>query len=396
MNKVFRFIRRCRSIVLKMKNNIAGKMKYGAFLSEPGKVKTSSTGIVIILHEAKFGGAPLLGLHMANKYKEMGFAVHIVSLKYGEMIPQCSQICPVQVCVYKKAMKKLVKNLRDNNYTIAICNSAVTGWVVPILKNEGITTISLVHELPGVIHYLRAEKDIKLLCRISDKVIFPATYVFNQIKKEFGAITAPVKVYHQGLFAKPDFTISKKDARAELRNIYGIDDTKNLYINVATINARKGFDLFVKMSEIHPDSIFLWVGDGENSKFGKKVLSGVKRKDNLLLPGYIRDRRLMTIIYSAATALLLTSREEPFGSIVLEAFANKTPVVAFDQCGGYVDIVHSGITGALANPYDVNDMLQKAKKLSENKENYIKIANNCYAIAMNADFSEYCRKVIEE
>lgn len=394
MHKIIRFIRQCRGVVSKLQNRIFGRKKFYKYLSRPEKV---NAGVVVIVHEAKLGGAPLLGLYMAKSYIEMGLSVDIISLKYGDMIPQFAEICPVQVCVSRREMEKIVSVLRGCNYKIAICNGVAVSQIVPYLKQEGIKVISLVHELPGVIHYLRTEKELRLLCRIADKIVFPASYVLNEIEKEFGKVSVPVEIYHQGLFAKPEVFITKENARVELKKLYNIDICGKLYINVATINERKGFDLFVQMADLEPDSIFLWVGDGADSLFGGSILKKRSSEhDNLVLLDYISDKRIMTIIYAAATALLLTSREEPFGSVVLEAFANRTPVVAFDHCGGYIDVVRPEFTGDLAEPYNINDMLEKANRLFANTTHYNEVINNCYKLAMKSDFSQYCKKVIGE
>lgn len=389
-------LRRLRSSIRKRRSSIWDKKRYSEYLSLPEECSMNSGGVVIVLHEARLGGAPLLGLNMAKEYRAMGYSVDVISLRYGEMIPGLAEICPVQVCLYESDLIKTVKELRRKNYTTVLCNSAATGWVLPYFDSEGFRSISLVHELPGVIHYLGIEDDVKMLCNDSDKVVFPSSYVLQKIEEEFGKIHSMTEIYHQGLFAKPSFTITKEAARKELKSIFGIDVEKNLFINVATINKRKGFDLFVEMADLDQDSIYLWVGDGADSRFGSSVLSRKSgERGNLILPGYISDKRTMTVIYSAATALLLTSREEPFGSVVLEAFANKTPVIAFDHCGGYIDVVRPGETGDLVEPYDIHEMIQKARKLGENDVYYRKIVENCYNMAQEASFDNYCKRLIE-
>lgn len=395
MDLVLHQLKKLRSSVCKRKSSLLDKKRYSEYLSLPEECSTNNGGLIIVLHEARLGGAPLLGLNMAKEYRAMDYSVDVISLRYGEMIPELAEICPVQVCLYKSDLIKTAKELRKKNYTTVLCNSAATGWVLPYFKDEGFRLISLVHELPGMIHCLGIEDDIKMLCNDSDKVVFPSSYVLQKIEEEFGGIYSTTEIYHQGLFAKPSFTITKDTARKELESSFGIDTKKKLFINVATINRRKGFDLFVEMADLDQDSIYLWVGDGADSKFGSGVLSRKSsERSNLILPGYISDKRMMTVIYSAATALLLTSREEPFGSVVLEAFANKTPVVAFNLCGGYTDVVRPGQTGDLVEPYDTHEMIQKAKKLSEDDVNYRKIVENCYNTAREASFDNYCKRLL--
>jgi glycosyltransferase involved in cell wall biosynthesis len=49
--------------------------------------------------------------------------------------------------------------------------------------------------------------------------------------------------------------------------------------------------------------------------------------------------------------LVLPSRQEPFGTVLAEAMAVGTPVVATDV-GGLAEVVDDGVTGALVAPGD--------------------------------------------
>ena len=196
MNRVLHQLRRLRSSIRKRKSSIWDKRKYSEYLSLPEECSTNSDGVVIVLHEARLGGAPLLGLNMAKEYRPIGYSVDVISLRYGEMIPGLAEICPVQVCLYKSDLIKIVKELRRKKYTTVLCNSAATGWTLPYFKDKGFRTISLVHELPGVIHYLGIEDDIKMLCNDSDKVVFPSSYVRQKIEEDFGEVYSPTEISH--------------------------------------------------------------------------------------------------------------------------------------------------------------------------------------------------------
>lgn len=64
----------------------------------------------------------------------------------------------------------------------------------------------------------------------------------------------------------------------------------------------------------------------------------------------LTDQELLDY-YAAADLFLCPSPYEPFGLVLVEAFASGTPVVATPH-GGPIDIVTPGVNGYLADPMD--------------------------------------------
>jgi len=65
-----------------------------------------------------------------------------------------------------------------------------------------------------------------------------------------------------------------------------------------------------------------------------------------IVPGYPRGDRRLWDAYAAADVVVLPSRHEPFGIVVLEAWALAKPVVA-SAVGGLRDLIHDGVDGVL-------------------------------------------------
>lgn len=63
---------------------------------------------------------------------------------------------------------------------------------------------------------------------------------------------------------------------------------------------------------------------------------------------WLGHRENLSDCYQAADALILASREEPFGRVVVEAMANGVPVVAANA-GGPAEIIESGVSGVLVD-----------------------------------------------
>lgn len=87
--------------------------------------------------------------------------------------------------------------------------------------------------------------------------------------------------------------------------------------------------------------------------------SAHKSRLNLPFPthffGHIESDLELSLLYNAADALLLPSRQDNLPNTMLEAMACGTPVIGFD-IGGLPDLIRHQSTGWLAKPFDAVDL----------------------------------------
>ena len=138
------------------------------------------------------------------------------------------------------------------------------------------------------------------------------------------------------------------------------------------------------------DIAFIWVGDYDksllNSTLKELDLNNIR---NLYFAGYIDNSEELSMYYDSAELLMLTSREEPFGSIVLEAFNSKTPVLAFKDGGGYVDLVKEGVTGFLVEYGNIGGMAQKLIDILDNIKELEIVGEKCKSVVKKYNFEQY-------
>jgi glycogen(starch) synthase len=89
-------------------------------------------------------------------------------------------------------------------------------------------------------------------------------------------------------------------------------------------------------------------------------------RDRLHFTGWISPQDVYRW-YSAADVLVVPSRYEPFGMVVLEGMLHGLPVVAA-EVGGPADILEHGRTGLLFPPRDVTALAAALRQLAANAE----------------------------
>lgn len=93
-----------------------------------------------------------------------------------------------------------------------------------------------------------------------------------------------------------------------------------------------------------------------------------------LIPGFDRGDQRLVDAYHAADVFWLPSRHEPFGIVLLEAWASGLPVVGA-PVGGITDIIAPGIDGMVVNPDETQDVVHCLTTLLQNAELRRRLAN---------------------
>lgn len=381
---------------LKVKiSNIYLYFKSNRFLTKKIK-KINLSGrrcVLFVIHDMTKTGAPVLALNIAKEMYKDGYAVVVISKSPGVLAEEFSKVAKLILCKSPGLVSEELEELIVSNFKSVFINSIVTTDWLSWFKSRSIKTITLVHELPQVVEVFGVKEYAKNALEESDVVIYPSNFVKSSLERYLNTQTQNGKILTQGIYNKKVGLLSRKDAKEIVQREFNIDN-RPLVINVANGNYRKGFDLFYKMVRLEPNLNFMWVGDIDSSFDDlcneKPVL------DNLHMPGYVSDTSILLNIYMAAELLVLTSREEPFGSIVLEAMHVGTPVVAFKDVGGFEDVVIHNETGFLVDCFNVDEMIKIINVYVSDQELKNRISCNAEDSVRGFNFNSYIHELLTE
>ncbi|MEL7209683.1 MAG: glycosyltransferase, partial [Actinomycetota bacterium] len=144
--------------------------------------------------------------------------------------------------------------------------------------------------------------------------------------------------------------------RAAARTRLGLDPDGDLVAGVGAGSWRKGIDLFLQVAakvraERGDDVRFAWVGPVDDPDETGHDLRALGLDDAVTLVGEVEDPAPW---FDALDVLLLTSREDPFPLVVLEAGLAARPVVSFTNGGAPEVIEPDG--GAVVGYLDIDAM----------------------------------------
>lgn len=307
--------------------------------------------IVLVAHDAHPHGAQMLVVNLAKTLNQgMGFQVDLVCLGEGPLVSECAKWAAVHLLSGKDPRGSEAKELADQLYQLghrtALVNTTVSGYFLETLVGQGVECVALIHELRGVLDQYSLHGHAKAIATHASKVVFPAAEVnqsFNDV-----APTPPGKavIRPQGLYKRRDNAHSRESDHVRLRQKLGLQDDAQIVLGVGYADHRKGIDLFVAaglaVAERLPKACWVWIGHWERTMqlaVEKLLTQYPELKDRFIFPGLQTDTGLF---YGGADVFALTSREDPFPSVVLEALDASVPVVGFEGAGGFISLLNEG------------------------------------------------------
>ena len=348
------------------------------------RVLKSRKRIIIVGHDALPHGAQLLTLNMLKQLRDqLNYDIDAIVLGDGPLLTKYAEYASVHRVELSKSppgeVDRLIETLKERGAKIAIVNTTVSGKLVPFLKQHDLGVVSLIHEMPGILSSYQLQEHAALIANYSDKVVFAAQQVKDGFENFIGKKLENATIRPQGLYLR-SLLIQSKDKKAyrdQVRQELGVPGDAEIIMCAGYADHRKGFDLFVEacldVMKVNSKAYALWVGHGDKGLMDR-VLADIQNeslKRRFLFTGRVDAPQTY---YLAADVYALTSREDPFPSVVLEALDALIPVVAFKDCGGFEELLRRDC-GVLVPKEDTKALARALIKLLKNTELALQLAS---------------------
>lgn len=145
---------------------------------------------------------------------------------------------------------------------------------------------------------------------------------------------------------------SIKECRLKLK----IADNKIVIVTTGRLNAYKGWkfmiDVFKKFQKSHPDSKFIFLGDGEDRSKIENYVEILNLTQSIDLPGRLSHEDLPLYI-NAANVYIMGSYVEGWSTSLVEAIACAKPVVCTNFSSAS-ELIENGYNGFVIPSHDVD------------------------------------------
>ncbi|MDZ7897034.1 MAG: glycosyltransferase family 4 protein [Arcicella sp.] len=352
--------------------------------------------ILFVSHDANRAGAQILLLRFLKLLKNHPDFKFSILLKEGGIIEkefeelattyywtEGETINFIQKVKNKISGKKLIEKegvfgkLMEQDFDLIVSNTVTNGRLLDFLYILAIPIITYVHELEIGIQQYTSSKDFQTTLEITNSYIACAESVKENLIKNHAIDATKIKVLPSLL---PESALSFESSMIKisaLKKQYDIPENAFLIGGIGTVDLRKGVDVFLQVAhqlKQEKDIYFLWVG-GQNTEIDYKIFQ--IDKDRLELKNVVFQTSVDNPLdfMDAFDVFFVSSREDPYPLVVLEAAVLSKPIICFDKAGGAKDFVENDC-GFVVDYLDIRTVKERIIELKEKPLLKIELGEN--------------------
>lgn len=209
----------------------------------------------------------------------------------------------------------------------------------------------------------------------------------------FAAITPDIKKYLRKEGVAPEcvcqinnFAETEHVSKPINRADYGTPDNKPLLLGLGRLHPAKAFDTLIKATAAVPE-VHLWIaGEGPQREELEALIETLGVGPRVKLLGWRADR---AALFQAVDICVFSSRYEPFGTVFVQSWAQKTPLITA-RSDGPRQFVRDGEDGLVVDIDDVEGMSAAIEKVIQNNDLRDNLVKNGYARYMGEFTKEKC------
>lgn len=379
------------------------------------------TPLIFVSHSSELNGAELMLIELVEYLNPQRFEKILVAPREGallqrarkagletKVIPQKWWITsptqrwrqPLNWCLNLMGLFQLVRFVKSKSPRVVISNSSVALGGALAARLIKVPHFWIIHELldhpQAVVKFIGGNRLlVKLIGWLSNLIIansnvtarpfqpnYPVKIIFNGV--DLKAVHKKI----QNLFANENqqtrrpslqrdmlegenFLQMREIIKSKIRQQRQLGTEDQLLGVVGKFKWEKGQDIalyaLAELKNTFSRLKLIFIGepaDGNYYRLMKKLINKLGLEKRVVFMGYVDE---LYALLPALDILVVSSRQESFGRVILEAMAVGVPVVAFNQ-GGIPEIIEDGRNGFLAKNFSSQSLAEKIALLLKNPE----------------------------
>ncbi|EEA05853.1 glycosyl transferase [Cryptosporidium muris RN66] len=294
-------------------------------------------------------------------YHECPFQLH------SDFVTEITNMCNSFVYymqLWESGLTNVPVGVPKNGFKFNICHCH--DWLAaPVLTslrrigNNGRTTFLTIHSTEygrcGNQSYggqSRCIADIEReACHTANRLICVSGVLADEVCRLYGVNRNKIQVIYNGIFCETFDRVHVNDP-GEVKRRYHIGPMDPTFLCVARMVVQKGVDLLIEavpgVLKYRSDAKFIIAGDGHQKDEIERRSHQLGIHNSVRFVGKQCGDELIRL-YKACDAIVVPSRNEPFGIVVLEGWSAGKPVVATTS-GGPRDFLSPNVDGYLVDP----------------------------------------------
>ncbi len=320
--------------------------------------------ILFLSHSASLNGATILLLHLIKWLKgHFDCEIEVLVNGPGPLVPEFRTVA--RTIVWRNISKPFApfhgragtrareflelqymsSLLAGRRFDLIYANTCASWRHIKLLADSGTALLWHVHELPYAIRLSLGNQDASSPLSVASRFIAVSNCVQAALAGAFGVPHDKIDIVH-GFVPLPVIGETERLRRRQIiRNSLEWPQDAFVVLGCGSLGWRKGTDLFlqiarnVSISGGYERVRFLWVGGDVHSKEDLEFAHDQRRLDLSQLCARVENTANVLDYYCAADLFLLTSREDPFPLVMLEAASLGIPVGCFGDAGGAPEFI---------------------------------------------------------
>ena len=335
--------------------------------------------ILFVGHDANRAGAQLVLLNWLKAEAALGKQNYLLLEKGGDLLPLYERYAQVWVWrktpgniekIYKKIpffkreermdrepnrpeIAQMFRDFRAEKFSLILGNTVASLSLMQELQGLRVSFGSYIHELSFSLSMYASEKDMLFLAQ-------KVRYVFGVSKQVVQLLGQKYQVPAAHLNLLPpivELPKQKSSKAQQVRDSLGIPADSPMILGCGLAEWRKGTDIFIRVARQvirrYPKAHFVWLGVGDNV-FSAEINAEKEGWDESGQLHLVPSKNDSKPYFEAMDLFFLSSREDPFPLVMLEAAYQSKPIIGFQGSGGVNDFL-ADLPGLLVGYLEEDD-----------------------------------------